>query len=178
VELLEDPRDALVVPEATLVPLGPRTYVFRVTDSNGTRVERGSRETRTFFRGNGMPMVGIGIIKQSTANTLEVARAAKAEMARRNPSLPEGTAIRQSDDSSVFVEGAGHEVYKTLFLAVGLVVLVIYLFLGSVLRDPRPRGHCAGVSHRPRRARNVAAEPLELLPLPGLRQHSGVQGEA
>ena len=41
------------------------------------RVERGAAEDRLFFRGNGEPMVGIGIIKQSTANTLAVAQAAK-----------------------------------------------------------------------------------------------------
>jgi multidrug efflux pump len=96
------------------------------------RVERGTEEDRTFFRGNGVAMVGMGIIKQSTANTIEVARAAKAEMRRLNATLPEGMEIKQSYDTSVFVEGAIKEVYKTLLIAIGLVVLVIYLFLGSV----------------------------------------------
>ncbi|MGD9164777.1 MAG: efflux RND transporter permease subunit, partial [Chromatiales bacterium] len=96
------------------------------------RVEKGAQETRTFFRGNGVPMVGVGIIKQSTANTLEVAAAAKAEMARINASLPEGMQIKQSYDSSVFIEGAIAEVYKTLGIAIALVVTVIFLFLGSV----------------------------------------------
>ncbi len=96
------------------------------------RVERTAEEDRLFFRGNGIPMVGIGIIKQSTANTLTVSRAAKAEMGRLNPSLPEGMTIAQSYDSSVFVEGAIKEVYKTLGITIGLVILVIYLFLGSL----------------------------------------------
>ena len=96
------------------------------------RVERTAEEDRLFFRGNGIHMVGIGIIKQSTANTLTVARAARAEMERLNPSLPEGMTIAQSYDSSVFIEGAIKEVYKTLGIAIGLVVLVIYLFLGSL----------------------------------------------
>lgn len=96
------------------------------------RVERGTVEDRTFFRGNGVPMIGLGIIKQSTANTIDVARSAKAEMIRLNPNLPEGMEIRQSYDTSVFVEGAIREVYKTLLIAIGLVVLVIFLFLGSV----------------------------------------------
>ena len=95
------------------------------------RVTRAAEDTRLFFRGNGVPMVGIGIIKQSTANTLTVARAAKAEMNRLNPLLPEGMVIKQSYDSSVFIEDAVKEVYKTLGLAIVLVVLVIYLFLGS-----------------------------------------------
>jgi multidrug efflux pump len=96
------------------------------------RVERTAEEDRLFFRGNRVPMVGIGIIKQSTANNLLVARAAKAEMERLNPTLPEGMSIEQSYDTSVFIEGAIREVYKTLGIAICLVILVIYLFLGSV----------------------------------------------
>ena len=90
------------------------------------RVERTAEEDRLFFRGNGIPMVGIGIIKQSTANTLEVARAAKAEMLRLNPTLPAGMNIDQSYDTSVFIEGAISEVYKTLTIAIILVILVIF----------------------------------------------------
>ncbi len=96
------------------------------------RVERGTEEDRTFFRGNGVAMVGMGIIKQSTANTIDVARGAKAEMRRLNPTLPDGMEIKQSYDTSVFVEGAIREVYKTLLIAIGLVILVIYFFLGSL----------------------------------------------
>jgi multidrug efflux pump len=109
---------------------GENGYLVRLGDV--ARVERGAAEDRLFFRGNGVPMVGIGIIKQSTANTLAVARAAKAEMTRLNPTLPEGMQIKQSYDSSVFVEGAIQEVYKTLLIATGLVIVVIFLFLGSV----------------------------------------------
>jgi multidrug efflux pump len=109
---------------------GADGYLVRLGDV--ARVERTAAEDRLFFRGNGIPMVGIGIIKQSTANTLAVARAAKAEMNRINPALPEGMALKQSYDSSVFVEGAIHEVFKTLAIAIFLVILVIYLFLGSV----------------------------------------------
>ncbi len=95
------------------------------------RVERGTEHDRTLFRGNGIPQVGLGVVRQSNANLLDVARAAKKEMALLGPSLPEGMAFRQSFDSSIFVEGAVNEVYKTLSIAVGLVVLTIYLFLGS-----------------------------------------------
>lgn len=105
-------------------------YLVRLADI--ARVERGTEEDRTFFRGNRVPMVGLGIIKQSTANTIDVARSAKAEVLRLNPSLPAGMEIKQSYDSSVFVEGAINEVYKTLLIAIVLVVLVIFLFLGSV----------------------------------------------
>ncbi len=105
-------------------------YLIRLGDI--ARVEKTAEEERLFFRGNGVPMVGIGIIKQSTANTLAVARAAKAERDRVNPTLPEGMAIEQSYDTSVFIDNAIQEVYKTLTIAIILVVLVIFVFLGSV----------------------------------------------
>ena len=109
---------------------GEDGYLIRLGDV--ARVERGAAEDRLFFRGNGVPMVGIGIIKQSTANTLAVARAAKAEVQRITPALPDGMAIEQSYDSSVFVQGAINEVFKTLAIAITLVITVIYLFLGGV----------------------------------------------
>lgn len=112
-----------------VISKGNDTHLTRLGDI--ARVERAAEDDRLFFRGNGVPMVGIGIIKQSTANTLEVARAAKAEMKKLNPTLPEGMQIRQSYDTSIFIEGAIKEVYKTLGIAIILVILVIYLFLGS-----------------------------------------------
>lgn len=112
-----------------VIARGSDGYLVRLGEV--ARVERSAAEDRLFFRGNGVPMVGMGIIKQSTANTLDVARAAKAQMERINPTLPEGMAIKQSYDTSVFIEGAIHEVYKTLAIATLLVIGVIYLFLGS-----------------------------------------------
>lgn len=95
------------------------------------RVEKGTVEDRNLFRGNGVTQVGIGIVKQSTANTIDVARGAKIERDRINAGLPEGMKLEDSFDSSVFIERAISEVYTTLFLALVMVVLVIYLFLGS-----------------------------------------------
>lgn len=109
---------------------GDDGYLVRLGDV--ARVEKGPKEDRSMFRGNGVPMVGLGIIKQSTANTIDVARAAKQEKDRINPNLPEGMIIDQSYDTSIFIEGAIREVYTTLAIAIGLVVLVIFLFLGSL----------------------------------------------
>ncbi len=113
-----------------VVGRGADGHLVRLGDV--ARVERGTEEDRSVFRGNGVPMIGLGIIKQSTANTIAVADLAKAEMARLNPTLPEGMEIKQSYDTSVFVKDAIKEVFKTLGIAIGLVVLVIFLFLGSV----------------------------------------------
>ncbi|PKM04781.1 MAG: multidrug transporter AcrB [Gammaproteobacteria bacterium HGW-Gammaproteobacteria-6] len=95
------------------------------------RVERGTEEERNLFRGNGQPMVGIGLERQSTANTLDVSRAARQLVDELNPALPEGMQILPSFDSSVFIEGAVKEVYSTLVVALILVVIAIFIFLGS-----------------------------------------------
>ncbi|MEM6946800.1 MAG: efflux RND transporter permease subunit [Pseudomonadota bacterium] len=104
-------------------------YLVRLADV--ARVEQGTVEDRNMFRGNGVPMVGLGIIKQSTANTVDVANAAKALADRLNPTLPDGMVIARSFDSSVFISASIREVYTTLAIAVALVTLVIFLFLGS-----------------------------------------------
>jgi len=108
---------------------GDTGYLVRLGDV--ARVEKGTEEDRSFFRGNGSAMVGIGITKQSTANTIDVARGAKKAAERINATLPEGMKIHQSYDTSVFIEESISEVYKTLAIAIVLVVAVIYLFLGS-----------------------------------------------
>ena len=104
-------------------------YLVRLGDV--ARVERGTVDDRTMFRGNGEPMVGLGIVKQSTANTVEVANGAKALMNELNATLPEGMQLYLSFDSSVFIEASIREVWTTLGIAVVLVTLVIFLFLGS-----------------------------------------------
>lgn len=109
---------------------GDDGYMIRLGDV--ARVERGAAEERTMFRGNLVPQVGIGIIKQSTANTISVARGAQAKAIEINAGLPDGMNLQERYDSSVFVEKAVHEVYVTLGIAIFLVILVIYFFLGSV----------------------------------------------
>ncbi|ABI76028.1 AcrB/AcrD/AcrF family protein [Hyphomonas neptunium ATCC 15444] len=104
-------------------------YLVRLGDI--ARVERGTVDDRTMFRGNGEPMVGLGIVKQSTANTVDVAKGAKALAAELNTTLPEGMQLYLSFDSSVFIEASIREVWTTLAIAVVLVTLVIFLFLGS-----------------------------------------------
>ncbi|MFQ3197470.1 MAG: multidrug efflux pump [Paraglaciecola sp.] len=95
-------------------------------------VELGAQDDETEFRGNGVNMIGLGITKQSKANTLEVARAAKDAIDEIKKTLPDNIFIVPSYDSSVFIEASIDEVYNTLAIAMCMVVLVIYVFLGSV----------------------------------------------
>jgi multidrug efflux pump len=113
------------------IPLGKGSdgYVVRLGDVS--KVELASSERRAYFRSNGEPNVGLGIVKTSTANSLDVAVAARAEAERIQASLPQGTRIFVAFDSTVFIEAAVERVWYTLFEAIALVLIVIWLFLGS-----------------------------------------------
>lgn len=96
------------------------------------QVELAAEDDETEFRGDGANMIGLGIVKQSKANTLEVARAAKKAIEQIQQSLPENIFIVPSYDSSVFIEESISEVYNTLGIAMLMVIIVIYLFLGNI----------------------------------------------
>ncbi len=108
---------------------GSDGYVVHLGDV--AKVERAAEERRSYLRSNGQPNVGLGIVKTSTANSLDVARAARAEAARVQQTLPAGTEIFVAYDSTLFIESAVERVYATLIEGGALVVLVIFLFLGS-----------------------------------------------
>ncbi|WP_148254337.1 efflux RND transporter permease subunit [Aidingimonas lacisalsi] len=123
---------SFATPEAfrqLVVDEGDEGHLVRMEDI--ARVEIGSVENRSLFRGNGVPMVGLGMMKQSTANVMELSEGVQAEMERLKGTLPEGMELRMNFDSSVFVSGAINQVVMTLFIAMGLVVLVIFMFLGN-----------------------------------------------
>ncbi|MGH8249097.1 MAG: efflux RND transporter permease subunit [Steroidobacteraceae bacterium] len=108
---------------------GDDGYLVRLGDV--ARVERASEERRAYYRSNGEPNIGLGIVKTSTANSLDVARAARVVAEEIQTSLPEGTSIFVAYDSTVFIGAAVSRVFLTLFEAMLLVIVVIYLFLGS-----------------------------------------------
>ena len=115
--------DDMIVTEA-------RGYPVRLRDVGQARL--GALDERSVLRVNGNPAVGLGIVKQSTANTLSVAKAAKAERERLQGVLPEGMSLQVAFDSSVFIERSIDGVYRTMIEAVLLVMLVIFVFLRSV----------------------------------------------
>ncbi len=108
---------------------GPEVAVVRLGDI--ARVEIEPQERRSIFRGNGVEQVGLGIVRQSRSNALDVGRLVKEEVERLRPTLPEGTDIIISYDSTVFIDRAISRVGQTLLESTALVVLVIFLFLGS-----------------------------------------------
>lgn len=114
---------------ALVVGRGPDGYLVRLGDV--ARVEVGAENPYNRFRLNGGSAVGMGIVRQSGANTLAVADAAKKLSEALKPDLPQGMTITVGSDDSLFIGEAIEKVYHTLGEAAILVVAVIFLFLGS-----------------------------------------------
>ncbi|MEY3220160.1 MAG: hypothetical protein RIT27_1517 [Pseudomonadota bacterium] len=105
-------------------------YSVRLKDIGSAQL--GPLDERNELRFVGNPAVGLGIVKQSNANTLEVAQAIRKELPKIESSLPKGMKIQIAFDTSIFVEKSIEAVYKTMLEALGLVILVIFLFLRNV----------------------------------------------
>ncbi|MGC3975782.1 MAG: efflux RND transporter permease subunit [Nitrospira sp.] len=88
-------------------------------------------DDRKRVRVNSKPAIGLGIMKQSKANTLETARAVKRILPTLTSLLPEGMALVTAFDSSIYIEQSLHEVYQAVGASVLLVVMVVFLFLRS-----------------------------------------------
>ncbi len=102
-------------------------YPIRLRDIGHAEV--GAADERNAVRVNGNPSVGLGVVKQSTANTLSVAQSVKALLPGLEASLPEGMKIMVAYDGSIFIEKSIEAVYHTMGEALALVVAVIFLFL-------------------------------------------------
>src|SRR3546814_6044780 len=113
-----------------VVGRGSDGYLVRLGDV--ARVEQGPEDPYQSFRTNGQNSIGLGIVRQSGANTLEVADRAKALAEEMSPTLPAGMTISVGSDASEFISRAIDKVYTTLAAAEVLVGLVIFLFIGSV----------------------------------------------
>ena len=105
-------------------------YPIRLSDVG--RAELGAADERNIVRYNGRNAVGLGIVKQSSANTLAVAQAVKALLPVIRDGLPAGMRVDIGFDSTVFIEKAIESVYHTMVEAIVLVILVIFFFLRSV----------------------------------------------
>ncbi len=116
---------------ATLV-VGRGADGYQVKLGDVARIEEGAENPYSSFRSNGGPATGVGIIRQSGANTLDVAEKAKALMEQMRPDLPAGMSVAVGSDESLFISRAIDNVYDTLIEAALLVILVIFLFLGSI----------------------------------------------
>ncbi len=90
-------------------------YPVRLSDIG--HAELGAADDRNLVRVNGNPAVGLGVVKQSTANTLDVARAIKAQLPKVQASLPPGMKLQVAYDTSLFVQ---HLVFKKTLVSGGV----------------------------------------------------------
>ncbi|NRB67905.1 MAG: vibriobactin export RND transporter permease subunit VexH [Vibrio sp.] len=91
----------------------------------------GAENENSTFKSDGVVNVSMGIVPQSDANPLEVADLVHDEVDKIQQFLPSGTRLAIDYDSTVFIERSIAEVYSTLFITGGLVILVLYIFIGQ-----------------------------------------------
>ncbi len=113
-----------------VVGRGPDGQLVRLAEVAEVRI--GAENDRSIARANGEEAVSLGIEQLSQANSVIVSREVRKEMAAVAPELPEGMEIAINYDRAEFIEASMREVYKALFIAIALVLIVIYLFLGSL----------------------------------------------
>ena len=115
--------------EAVVVrqPATPDGYPVRLGDIGRVEVAAASERTSVRFRGE--PAVALGLIKQSTANPLDLAKALRAMLPQLEAELPEGMTMTLSYDSTVFIERSIESVFTTIAEAVLLVAVICFLFL-------------------------------------------------
>jgi multidrug efflux pump len=96
------------------------------------RVEEGPQDERVSVRYNGRDALSLGVIRQATANPLELSAAVQQMLPRIVEELPPGVSIEVANDNSIFIDRSIKAVYTTIAEAVVLVALVIFVFLRTL----------------------------------------------
>lgn len=100
--------------------------------SEVAQVELGSENLRSIARTNGEPAVSLGISRQSKANTVAVSNEIRERLETIRPTLPDNMTLAINFDRATYIEASINEVYIALGLSMVMVLLVIYLFLGTL----------------------------------------------
>ncbi len=125
-------RTGLVTPEQFRRIVVKNADGFAVRLGNVASVELGPQDERRVTRYNGTEAVILGIVKQATANPLDISIEMREVMPEITRDLPPGMSIDVAYDRSIFIDRSVAAVYATIAEAVLLVVLVIFLFLRTV----------------------------------------------
>jgi multidrug efflux pump len=107
-----------------------RGYLLRLADVGHAVI--GARDERSIVRYKGQPAVSMGVIKQATANPLEISEGLSAALPDIRALLPEGMQMAIANDSSLFIRESIDNVFLTIWEAVALVILIIFIFLRSL----------------------------------------------
>lgn len=108
------------------------TAGFTVRLHDVARIEQAAASERSSVRLNGVPSVSIGVIRQATANPLEVSAGVYRLLPKLEQELPASVKVRQANDNSVFIDRSIRSVYQTIGEAVVLVALVVFVFLRTL----------------------------------------------
>jgi multidrug efflux pump len=124
-------RGELATPEefANIIIARRGNDVVRLGDL--AKVQVGPEDERTIARYNGIPAIGLGIVKQNKASTVSVAQEIRKALPELRAGLQEGMRLDVAYDSALYIEESIDEVAETIFFAVGLVILVVLAFLKS-----------------------------------------------
>jgi multidrug efflux pump len=96
------------------------------------RVEEAPVDERSFVRLNGRDAVGVGVVRQSTANPLDLSAGVRGLLDKLRRDLPPGVQIEVANDNSVFIDESIKAVFITIVEAAVLVALVIFVFLRTL----------------------------------------------
>ncbi|MNF39742.1 Efflux pump membrane transporter BepE [compost metagenome] len=107
-----------------------RGYLLRLADVG--HAEIGAADVRSIVRFNGRAAVSLGLVRQATANPLEISDGLNAALPEIRALLPDGMQMAVANDNSLFIRESIDNVYTTIWEAVGLVILIIFLFLRSL----------------------------------------------
>ena len=105
---------------------------FPVKIRDIAKVEEGAADERSTVRLGGRPAISAGVIRQATANPLDLSKGVRDMIPRLEADLPPGITITVANDNSLFIDRSIKNVFKTIVEAVILVALVIFVFLRTV----------------------------------------------
>lgn len=105
---------------------------FPVRLRDVARVEEGAASERSKVRLNGREAISVGVIRQATANPLELSAGVRAMLPALRADLPAGITVDVANDNSLFIDRSVRSVYQTIFEAIVLVALVIFVFLRTL----------------------------------------------
>jgi HAE1 family hydrophobic/amphiphilic exporter-1 len=124
--LLKTPKEFESIP----VRINPDGSLVRIGDIGRAELGTDNYDIESYY--NGVPSAAMGIRQMAGANALDTANAVKAKVKELSQFFPPGMKVVYPYETTPFVEVAIHEVVKTLFEAVALVFLVMYIFMGNV----------------------------------------------
>ena len=105
-------------------------YTVRLRDV--ARIEQGPASERSSVRLNGVPSISTGIIRNATANPLEISAAVRKILPQIQAELPAGVQVQVANDNAIFIDRSVKSVYRTIAEAVLLVALVVFVFLRTL----------------------------------------------